>query len=557
MCNGVLLSSGFVLFAMGHYHSKKRVVSVIMRTYHISIILIGVIILTLLLIVLTSSSGAVKVDETSSYTGGDITWRFKDNQSYTSITTGNNYIILNNTNISIWKPGSPVTINITKHYGNLSQNIDSIIIEFNITTILNSITMNISSLPWYSCYDITQNRSYTHQNIFPNNTDVLQYTINTLGSKREIRVILNHHMMMPPGKTPPVYIFTGETRNTSSVDTDRIYSRPLTPLNSTINGSIRIISDYIVFYGNNSNVSYVNISYDNRETMKNDTSNTSYIPSRLEVQGENITIRTKGYLKIVRYTIWRQYKEIGWISFNATGQRLFGHLMTSPLSTNEVTIYDGQLYIGFDNNSIPSTDTFTLQKIEWNDTLNKDKLVPSNYSYRVSPTGVEVYLGVVNHDFNETLSYSYYVKHHETHQYTEAVESVTGYQKDVLDTKTMYSIYVSWRNMDSSIFKGNLYVKLDFDGANRIDGKSLIIVDLDHEQRVSSHGWQHDIGFIRVNSDIMGEVYPGQGRHFRVYFDFKSYPGEEVSSVDVDVRWVVLGVGLFCAGFLLYRRLYR
>ncbi|GAG96467.1 unnamed protein product, partial [marine sediment metagenome] len=94
-----------------------------------------------------------------------------------------------------------------------------------------------------------------------------------------------------------------------------INSTPMIPGNgSVLNGTITIIRDVLYLSGPGS-ISWVNITNANGTLFQN----TSYIPSRIDIYGQNLTINASGDISVLRVTKFNQVRKFDWAYYPFKG----------------------------------------------------------------------------------------------------------------------------------------------------------------------------------------------------------------------------------------------
>jgi hypothetical protein len=95
-------------------------------------------------------------------------------------------------------------------------------------------------------------------------------------------------------------------------------------------------------------------------------------------------------------------------------------------------------------------------------------------------------------------------------------------------------------------------VKLNFSRPLDIDPNSIVIQDQDRNVILSSSGVTQAGDMLMFGSSILGDVSPGGGRAFAVYFLFKEYPGADPLvyklSTPLIIAFGIIPVTLFLIG---------
>jgi len=167
-------------------------------------------------------------------------------------------------------------------------------------------------------------------------------------------------------KVCPALNIWATTRN--STYSNHTTSIPLIPDNSTAsNGDITVEKD-ILYISGNSSVSWVNITYTDNNTLMQ---NTTYIPNKLNLNGENLTINASCDIHILRETRYSQMKKFYWNIHNSTenpgyingraGYHSSGITVSNTLNT---ILYDVYVYAGFSDKTTPDTNTVRIHDVE-------------------------------------------------------------------------------------------------------------------------------------------------------------------------------------------------
>jgi len=311
---------------------------------------------------------------------------------------------------------------------------------------------------------------------------------------------------------------------------DSISSTALIPDNDTTeNGTITILEDTLYISGNNS-VSWVNITYtDNGTVMQN----TTYIPNKINLYGENLTVNASCDIYLLRETVYSQMKTFywniwnssinpGWASTPRPGFHRAGITVDNPLS---VPIYNVYVYAGFSDKTTPDESTSRVQDVDNGVTLERGE----NFK---TTDGIEFKIeGGLSAGEDREFTLSYYKDTAHTYYYEDAQIELRSYTEE----KTIsgysgvfnYADFI-WINSDDLAFRGSLRVKLNFDDVTAINSSSLVIMDLDNNQVVDDGDYIVGDEFILLSSNAMGGVQSGGSRSFGIYFQEKHYPGQNI-----------------------------
>jgi len=461
--------------------------------------------------------------------GCNTTWIYPKTWTATSVTVGCNYAIFNTTNISLII-SIPITMNMSYLYDEYGDCVDGTILRFNVTnTSATNIPISIGGQPTFASFDIYSNNTKICDNYCPDNNGIITFTPTTLNNK-DFDIRLNPYEHQESYKENPLTIITAHTTNNTVISgLTTIY--PLIPTNDTINGSIRIKDD-ILYFNPDKTVTWINITYYDRETFQNITVNNSNKKKPLDLNGENVIINTDGNITIRRETTFTQTYGFSWLWFNATGKYSYGAEITNRLTT---TMKDTEVFMEFSDNTIPSGTTVNIT--EYIDYY----LEYGNVSYRTTDSGVQFYLGDLLPNETHTFLVQYNDKYQESHTYDEGIKKIDGYLKNQeYKGKTYYSFNVNWKNPNDQIYHGGLYLSLEFEQADKVKQDTIIILDKDNNNtELNDNDFSTGNGYIRISDEIIGEVLPNYRRNFMVYFELITYPSEQLVNIEIDSNSII------------------
>ena len=159
------------------------------------------------------------------------------------------------------------------------------------------------------------------------------------------------------------------------------------------------------------------------------------------------------------------------------------------------------------------------------DVSNAGVVLKSGEHYDTSLAGVHFYILSIDSDSTRGFTLEYYKRFDDAYNYGEAQISVAGYIGTEWNGLSFNTFDASWINNEDTIFRGGLYAKLDFDDSSDIDSSSMRIWDKNNNKELSSSDFVYGSGFIRIGADGLGDVNPGSGRSFSIYFLLDEYPG--------------------------------
>jgi len=351
-------------------------------------------------------------------------------------------------------------------------------------------------------------------------------------------------------KVCPAVNIIATTRNQSSYS-NNINSIAMVPSNGTTsNGTITILDDTVFFEGNYS-TSWVNITYtDNSTEMYNIT----YIPTKLDVLGQNLTINASENIKIKRYTKFNQMKKFKWDVYNWSygydnrpGYHEAGIQVRNSL---DGTMYDVYVFAGFSDKTSPDTSSVRIY-----DDDNDNQLLKQGENYKVTDSGIEFYIQSVPPHTTRSFTICYYREQFDNYDYGEEHISITSYDEFIEYNNEVYHHFqIPFVNDKNSIFRGGIYVTLDFDMPTTIDRQSIIILDSNNDATIDSSQYLYGSGFIRLGTDAVGDVNPGMNRNYDVYFRYTETPEDDDTSYDLDTTVGKVGglpITLFLIGYIV------
>jgi len=347
-------------------------------------------------------------------------------------------------------------------------------------------------------------------------------------------------------KICPALDVIGTTRNTSySNNTD---SYPLIPTNGTTeNGTITILTDELYISGNGS-VNWVNITYTDNGTLMQ---NTTYIPGKINLNGQNLTINASCDIHILRETTFSKVTKFYWNIYNSTNNP--GHITNRAgyhstvlyvENTLDVPLYDVYVYAGFSDKTTPDTNTIQVEDLE------NGILLEQGEDYK-STNGIEFRItGGLNASSSRAFDCGYYKDISHTYVYEDAQTEVKYYteEKTFNDDGEFYNYAeIRWINDNDKAFRGSLRIKLGFNC--EIDKTSVIVYDLDSNILINDEHIIVGDEFIWIASNAIGSVQSGGGRTFGIYFQELVYPGQ--STEDYHLNTPIFNFGIPFTPFLI------
>lgn len=346
-------------------------------------------------------------------------------------------------------------------------------------------------------------------------------------------------------KICPALITIATTRVTSYGNW--INSTPMIPGNgSVLNGTVTIICDTLYLSGPNS-ITWVNITYtDNGTVMRNDT----YIPTIIDLYGQNLTINASGDLSIIRKTKYNQLRKFDWTYYpfsgygpdtNRAGWHSAGIEIINPMS---VPLYEVYAIAGFSDESNPDGSS-----VEVRDTTNGGIISERGPTYDV--TDVAIHFNLVSMDAGETRAFTigYYKLSAESYTYSEGTVSIPTFTHTVWSGDSYNTFKVNWNNPYDTTFRGALYVTLNFKVPIGVDTTTMRVWDLTNNHELDPSMFIPGDKYIRISAEAMGDVLPGASRQFDVYFLMETYAGADPKELHLNTQ-IFLGITPFMISFI-------
>lgn len=304
-----------------------------------------------------------------------------------------------------------------------------------------------------------------------------------------------------------------------------IISVPMIPGNgSVLNGTVTIIRDTLYLSGSGS-ITWVNITYTGNGTL---LQNTSYIPTMIDVYGQNLTINASGDISVIRKTKYNQVRKFDWTYYpfsgygpdlSRAGWHSAGIEIINPMS---VPLYEVYAIAGFSDESNPDGSSVVVR-----DTTNGGIISERGPDYDVTDTSI--HFNILSMTAGETRAFTigYYKQELDSYIYDEGTVSVPGYITTVWNGSSYNTFPASWSNPYANTFRGALYIKLNFQVPIGIDTTTMRIYDLTNDRELESSAFIPGDKYIRISAEGMGDVLPGGSRKFDVYFLMETFPGSD------------------------------
>lgn len=315
----------------------------------------------------------------------------------------------------------------------------------------------------------------------------------------------------------PAKVLTAETTNTTTINETEITFYPLMPDdNLTDNGTVFIKEDYMYFEGDGY-VTQVNISYNNTFV------NLTYIPNRIDLFGENVTVNCTGTMKATRKTSYQQYWKFYWTKYTATNL----YEATIDIDNNlYIPINKSYVYVEFANDTTPDYNT-----VDMYDVTNGVYLTRGENFYTTA-SGVHFYLDSMDGSSTRTFKFTYYgvddpvvPSNAITIVHGYSIETVTKEISGSTTDKNYYALTAQWRNNFGTAFVGDLEIQFNFDLKDKnIAPNSWIVLDVDNNQYLDREDYAYHGGGLRITQDTLGTVNANKVRNFKAWFLFSDEP---------------------------------
>ena len=353
-------------------------------------------------------------------------------------------------------------------------------------------------------------------------------------------------------KICPTLITIATTRVTTYCNW--INSTPMVPSNgSVINGTVTILRDALYLSGSSS-ITWVNITCADNNTLMQ---NTSYIPSRVDIYGQNLTINASGDISVMRETKYNQLRKFDWTYYpfegygpdpSRAGWHSAGIEFINPMS---VPLYEVYGIAGFSNQSNSDGNSVVVR-----DTANGGVISKRGPDYDVTDAAIHFSLLSIDASSSRAFTIGYYKLSAESYTYSEGTVSIPDYDPIVWDSNSYNWFKAHWTNPYDTTFRGALYIKLNFNVPTEIDTTSMRIYDLTFDHELDPTVFIPGDKYIRISAEGMGDVLPGSGRAFDVYFLMTEYPGADPRELHLNTEiWmgitpflIIFGIG---AGFVI------
>ena len=348
-------------------------------------------------------------------------------------------------------------------------------------------------------------------------------------------------------KVCPALDVIGTTRN--STMTNSTTSHPLIADNSTTGVEVTVIND-ILYLSGNSSVNWVNITYADNGTLMQ---NTTYIPNKININGEDLTITSSSDINILRETTFSKMTKFYWNIYNSTtnlghisNRAGFHNAVLEVKNSLNVPLYDVYVFAGFSDKTIPDFNSVRIRDIENGVTLERGE------NYKTTGDGVEFMIeNGLSADSERAFQVGYYKDVAHTYVYEDAqIEALSFVDQKVLNDEFYKYSEIMWVNNNDKTFRGSLRVKLGFDVD--IDRDTVNVYDIDNNQLIDDSHIIVGDEFVWISGNAIGSVSSGSGRSFGIYFQELEYPGSSPAEWHLDTPIFYMAGMPFTPFFIIF-----
>ena len=301
----------------------------------------------------------------------------------------------------------------------------------------------------------------------------------------------------------PLQIVWATTINETVTNSTTSY--PLIPRNTTRNGTIIIKEDVMYFAGPSGTV--VNITNaDNGSGI----SNTSYVPNKITLFGENVTISATNNITITRETRYQASTKFEWGWRTYTDYSTATINVSNPLDTVLRLVY---VYAEYHNRSRPNDETIQVKDID------NDILLTYGEKYSADKTGIHFQVeGSIPANTYRLFSLSYYGVNATASYEGHATTMVEDFNVVNKNGRAYNHFQGGWTNTRGLTYKGPLKIIMNFSGVKSILTEKTLVYDSDNNLKIDRMDFSFGEDNIEINPSIIGNVLPSSGRTFDVYF---------------------------------------
>lgn len=302
----------------------------------------------------------------------------------------------------------------------------------------------------------------------------------------------------------PALVLNAETTNTTQLSTTANTTfYPLIP-DDTIseNGTVTVLDDTMYLEGD---TTWVEVDYGS--VHKNYT----YIPNKIDLFGENVSIYSGAPINVTRVTRFQQLWKFYWTKTTITNY----YEATVDVDNNLNTTYnETYIYIEYANDSTPDYNT-----IEAYDVTNGVYLVRGE-NFDSSASGAHFYIASIGAFDTRSFTLTYYAVDADIEP-SDAVIVLNEYGLEAYGGDDYYHSRGQWVNDGDANFIGTIVLDMNFNtGPYTIDMDSIIIYDDTNSIQLDREDFAFSGSTIHITQDAVGTVVPNGGRTYDVYFLF-------------------------------------
>ncbi|MCK4829744.1 hypothetical protein KA005_79200, partial [bacterium] len=224
----------------------------------------------------------------------------------------------------------------------------------------------------------------------------------------------------------------------------------------------------------------------------------------------NVTISATNNITITRATRYQASKKFDWAWKTYTDYSTATINVSNPLNTILRRVY---VYAEYHNRSTPDMETIKVKDID------NDILLTYGEHYSADNTGIDFKLeGSMPANTYRLFSLSYYGVNATASYEGHATTMVEDFNVVNKNGKAYNHFQAGWTNTRSLTYKGPLKILMNFSEVKNILTEKTLVYDSDNNLRINRMDFSFGEDNIEINPSVMGNVLPGSGRTFDVYF---------------------------------------
>jgi parallel beta-helix repeat protein len=299
----------------------------------------------------------------------------------------------------------------------------------------------------------------------------------------------------------PALFVTATTTNTSTINSSTVFY-PLMPDSNNDNGTITVREDAMYFEGNSSAINWINVSYDSTVT------NYSYIPSYIDLFGENVTVDCNTNVTVKRVTTYQQIKKFYWTKYTENNYYEATVGVNNPFTS--VIIKKVYVYIEFANDTTPDYVTTRCYDVSNGVYLTKGE------NFDVSASGVHFYLTSIPANTTRRFTVSYYCQDVAVMS-SDAVVVIDDYDMKTHENKNYWHVRGQYVNEGDDTFVGCVKFDFNFEMEDPIAQRSIDVYDNENSRWLDRDEFSSENG-VTISQSTIGTVYPNGARTFDIYW---------------------------------------